>query len=160
MAHHERQWLIQNVWGWIGLAALLAAPAVTLAKGEPLGPWLLLNAAALVLLVSIHLHTRLEARSLRVGVFPLWRRTVDLGAVEAAWPITYRFRDFGGWGIRFGAGAVAYSIAGDQAVRLRLTGEKRDLVIGTRDAGRLLAELSLAGVTVQETEPGDDAAAA
>ncbi|HSL10210.1 MAG TPA: hypothetical protein VLA82_02710 [Actinomycetota bacterium] len=121
------------VVGWVGVGLGDATGATAVA-------------VAVAAVVAFATAARLEASVLddRIEIrwFPLWRRTIALGDVEAAEAVRYHpLREFGGWGIRWGwRGGWAYSIAGDLGVDLRLRGDRR-VVIGSRDPEPLAAAI-------------------
>ncbi len=146
----ERQWYLSNPFLAAGVAALVVAVAAGWWFGEAPAPVALLALLlAVVLLASLRQRVEVRPAELMVAMWPFWRRTVSLADVEEAWQEEYRWYRYGGWGIRFGGGAVAYAVWGRGAVRLRLRGVKRHLVIGTRDVDGLLASLRAAGVSVK-----------
>jgi hypothetical protein len=52
--------------------------------------------------------------------------------IERYEPRTYRpLREFGGWGIRWTPGTLAYTVSGDRGVQLRLT-TGRSVLVGSR----------------------------
>lgn len=130
---------------WIAVVLVLAV--VVWAATTELRWQLGIPVVAFLVVFTMHLHTRVEGAQLRVGVFPIWRRRQEVHAVRSARKIPYQWTKYGGWGIRLGDGAVAYSCWEKQAVRLELDG--RDLVIGTGRPDELLAALEAQGVTVQ-----------
>ena len=140
--HEQRQWLLENPFLWIAPLALGAAAAAVAVSGD----WwaLALVGVVAVLLMTGFLRVRV-AGDLTLLLWPFWKRTLDLAAVERAEVIEYVWWKFGGWGIRWGDGAIAYSVWGKQAVRLNLEG--RDLVVQVKDAEGLLEALRAQGVT-------------
>lgn len=74
-----------------------------------------------------------------LGSVPVLRRRVAFGEIKSVEVVRYRpIRDFGGWGIRGWGKKKAWTVSGNQAVRLRLTDE-RELYIGS-DVPHRLAE--------------------
>lgn len=85
----------------------------------------------------LRLETRLEADRLVVHFFPLRRRVFPLEALRSAEAVRYRpLADYGGWGIRLGAGGWAYTVSGDAGVRLTLK-DGESFLLGSRMADRL-----------------------
>ena len=68
------------------------------------------------------LEVAVTTTSVEVRWFPFATRSIARERIMRAEAVTYRpLRQFGGWGIRFGAGgARAYSMSGDRAVALTL----------------------------------------
>ena len=150
MAFVERQWLARNPVLWVVLPVLGIAGYA--AWQDPAGAWPLLAVVVLsVLLFTGALRTSVDTDGVRLVLRPIWRRFQPWAEVESAVVEPYRWTRFGGWGIRLGRGAIAYSVWGPHAVRLLLAG-KRDLVIGTRDPKALAAALELEGVRVDRAE--------
>jgi len=112
-----------------GTAVLLAFAPVTL--------WLLLG--------RLHVQVTRTGVVLRFGSLPLLQRVVALSDIEAVEAVRYSpIGEFGGWGIRWGLGGKrAWTIQGNQAVRLTLRGGKR-LYVGSRDPERLASKIRLA----------------
>ena len=62
---------------------------------------------------------------------PLWKE-VPATEIDGAMAIVYRpFREYGGWGIRYGRQGIAYTVSGDRGVLVRLSSGKTFL-IGSR----------------------------
>jgi len=113
-----------------GTAVLLAFAPVTL--------WLLFG--------QLHVRVTRTGVVLRFGAFPLLQRVVALSDIEAVEAVRYSpLGEFGGWGIRWGLGGKrAWSIQGNQAVRLTLQGGKL-LYVGSQNPERLASRIRLAG---------------
>ncbi len=97
----------------------------------------------LILFIRMRLITVVTDQNLYVQMQPLHVRPVaikltDLKAVDV---ITYNaLNDFGGWGIRYGAGGKIYNAKGNRAVRLSYaTGTH--LMIGSQQPEELLAAI-------------------
>lgn len=146
-----RQW-----WLWLIIAAPVAVAWYgfwrQIIQGESFGNhpapdwamWLLWLGVGLVLpwiLYSLALRVEVRQGTLAIRfttpLFPLFRKTIRLEQVQSAEDVTYRpLRDYGGWGIRFGAKGTAYTMSGSRGVKLRL-GAGASILIGSHQADRL-----------------------
>lgn len=139
--------MLRNPFMWI--AVVIVLPVLVYAVVVDGWAWSLLPAfLGLALILSLQMQTRIEGGELRVHLWPVWRRRQELSAVQRAWRTPYKWIHYGGWGLRFGQGAVAYSVWGHEAVRLQLEG--RDLVIETAEPDALLEALRAHGVQIGE----------
>ncbi len=96
-------------------------------------------------LLSTHLEVEVEASGISYRFFPfhLKKRTIAWSDITAHSVIVYRpLRDFGGWGIRFGALGKAYTVSGSSGVLVELKNGGR-LVFGSRKATELNEAISL-----------------
>jgi len=60
------------------------------------------------------------------------RRVIPLAEIMHFEARTYRpIREYGGWGVRWGAGGMAYNVSGNRGVDLRLT-DGKSLMIGSQ----------------------------
>ncbi len=143
VSFQESQWLIRNPVLWVVFPVLAAAGY---ASWKDDAPWWVLGAmsAFIALLISLKLSVRVEeaALDLRFGI--LRHRRLSWDSIQHVRQEHYRPGRYGGWGLRFGRGAVAYTVWGRGAVRLELEG--RDLVIGTKRPEELLAAIHAQGV--------------
>lgn len=154
---NETQWLLGNrlvLAIVLPLLLLMAWTAkVAIDAGEPVVV-ALLGPAVLLVVAAIHQRSRIDGHDMRVSIVPLWRRRIPLHTIAEAETTRYRpIRDFGGWGIRFGIGAfrgtVAYSIAGDEGLLLRLKDGKR-VMVGTRHPRDWQVALQAKGVATMD----------
>jgi hypothetical protein len=81
-----------------------------------------------VTVVFRELRIALDDETLTAGFGP-FRRRVPLHAITHCAPLTYRWLDWGGWGIRWRPGSALYNVPGDQghAVQLTLANNRRFL---------------------------------
>lgn len=139
--------MLRNPFMWIAVVIVLPVLAYAVyAEGWTLG--LLPAFLGLALILSLQMRTRIESGELRVHLWPVWRRRQELSTVQRAWRIPYKWTAYGGWGLRWGQGATAYSVWGHEAVRLQLEG--RDLVVETAQPEALLEALRAQGVQIGE----------
>ncbi|MDT8358471.1 MAG: DUF6141 family protein [Methanomicrobiaceae archaeon] len=103
-----------------------------------LGVWLIWALFGIVLpawLLLLRLETVVKDGALRYRFFPLhpgWKE-VPLKEVAGAVAVNYRpFREYGGWGIRFGRQGIAYTVSGDRGVLVRLRNGKAFLIGSNR----------------------------
>lgn len=83
---------------------------------------------AAVAVIFKELRIELDDETLTVGFGP-FRRRVPLQTITRCEPLTYRWLDWGGWGIRWRPGSTLYNVPGDhgQAVQLTLANNRRFL---------------------------------
>jgi hypothetical protein len=146
----ETQWLVKS-HGWL-VPLIAIAPIVgwwsfvqQIVLHRPFGNnpgpdwmvwlmWALIGLVMPVLLLAVRMTVRVSADGLRVTYFPFLKRTIPFDAIRSCEAVTYRWTDFGGWGIRWSSKhGLAYTVGGNQDVRLELAGNKRRLV-GSRRA--------------------------
>ena len=122
---------------------------------RPAPDGVLLGLAALVITACLgavwvvffgRLVTEVRTNGLSVQLRPLTRRHRfawhEIESVEAR--SYHPLREYGGWGVRFGAGGKAYNVSGNRGVQLVLRGGQR-LLIGSRCAERLAEAIRSAG---------------
>ncbi|MEA2708823.1 MAG: hypothetical protein QOF78_1424, partial [Phycisphaerales bacterium] len=92
------------------------------------------------------LSTTVTSAGLRLQFFPFHNRRIAIAQIESFEADTYQpLREFGGWGIKWSLrdSTTAYTVAGEEGVRLRLvSGEK--LLIGSHRAAELFDALKQA----------------
>lgn len=98
---------------------LLLAPVITM--------------AAVFFLLSIKLVNSITREGILIRLSPFVKRFIPWEEVEKAYVRTYRpIMEYGGWGIRFGAGGSrAYNISGNQGLQLVLKNGKK-ILVGTQ----------------------------
>lgn len=99
-----------------------------------LGIGAIVAAAILILVRCSRLTTEVNRSGLYIQYFPfhLSPQKIPLEHVIRFEIKTYKpFRDYGGYGIRYGAGGKAYNVSGDRGVNLKFT-TGRDLLIGSQ----------------------------
>jgi hypothetical protein len=109
------------------VAAVLGTPP----RERPLALLFSVPGIAVVVAVAIvfkELRIALDGETLTTGFGP-FRRRVPLRTIARCEPLTYRWLDYGGWGIRWRPGSTLYNVPGDQgqAVQLTLVNNKRFL---------------------------------
>ncbi|MCJ9430141.1 hypothetical protein [Kordiimonas marina] len=86
--------------------------------------------------------TEVDGTGVRVSLSGMGKKFVPFEDIEAASRYEYRpLRQFGGWGIRLGAGGIMYNARGTVAVKLELKSGK-PLYIGTQRVDDLLAAIT------------------
>lgn len=130
----------------IVLAALVLLLPAGRANALPAGVRLAIGVTAAIVplgigAVFLRLRVRLGAEALRFSFGP-FGHNVPYASIRLVEPTTYRWRQFGGWGIRWGAGGErAYNVMGDRglAVRLRFERDGREYayLLSARDPSRL-----------------------
>lgn len=132
----------RQLWLW-SLLAVSLAPLVVL------GPfWIAFALLVAGFVWSFRLTTEVRPDGLYVKFWPfhLSFRHVHWSEMETVEAVTYRpIREYGGWGIRWTPGKLAYNVSGSQGVRIEredghelLVGSRReyDLARAIRDAAR------------------------
>lgn len=125
-------------WLWILLGVVGLFPVVTTG---PLGVVIAGFVGAFVW--SLRLVIEVRDDGLYVKFVPLHRsfRRVPWTAIESVESVDYRpLREYGGWGIRWRPGAIAYNVSGSRGVSLTRPGD-RDLLIGSQRPDELAAAI-------------------
>lgn len=86
----------------------------------------------IIAILGGYLRIRDDDEGLVLTFAPVWRRRIPWEDIRSMQVDTYHGRRFGGWGLRLGRGAVAYSVWGLTAVRVKVRG-RRDVVFTTAD---------------------------
>ena len=154
----SRAWLIVLIAPATAVMLLLRAAYQQVVRGVPVGGRpatdgqllgsLAVAAGALLLVAALLLSTRLITEvgggQIRLRYIPLWRRTLRVAEIATSEPVTFRpFRDFGGWGIRYGWSGWAFTVRGNRGVRLTVHGGS-SLVIGSQEPERLYQAIEAA----------------
>jgi hypothetical protein len=126
----ETRWSLAALRALIGLNLIVflsvVAPAVSLPPGHPERTLLLTVAGITAIFLTgitwtfTTLRVTIDEHALTVGFGP-FRERVPLERVTACRPTTYRWWDWGGWGIRLGWRAKLYNVPGDGGVAVELT---------------------------------------
>lgn len=117
--------------------------------GRPFAPNSLLWPAFIVTLVvaawftRIKLITEVREGGLWINYVALWpERLIMWDQIQSVESITYRpVRDFGGWGVRWGARGIVYNARGDRGARMVLASGERVLV-GSQRADELARSIA------------------
>ncbi|MDT3437482.1 hypothetical protein [Haloarcula sp. 1CSR25-25] len=110
--------LFRQRWLWIllgGMALLM------LVSGPLLWPGLAIIGVVATFLYSLRLETEVRADGIYLKLWPIHRsfRQIEWSDIERYESKKYRpLRDFGGWGIRWAPGKIAYNVSGNQGVWL------------------------------------------
>lgn len=121
-----RQWWVWTLLGGITLLMLLA--------GSAAWPGLVVIAAISALIYTLRLRTEVRADGIYYSMWPLHRsvRRIEWDEIEHREAETYRpIREFGGWGIRWAPGKIAYSVSGNRGVRVERT-DGRTILLGSQ----------------------------
>lgn len=148
----------RQAWIWIivlSIAALMWYAFIRqVVFGEPFGTnpapdWMIFLFLAFfglifpAFLLVMRLEIRVSGNMLAFRMYPLhphWKLypAADIAGVMA---VIYRpFREYGGWGIRFGRQGIAYTVSGDTGVLVRLA-SGRSFLLGSRRSLELEAAL-------------------
>ena len=121
-----RQWWL---WALLGGLALL-----TLLLGPVTWPGFLAVGGIALFIYSLRLSTEVREDGIYYRLRPLHRsfRRIGWDEIETYEAETYRpLREFGGWGIRWAPGRIAYSVSGDEGVRIERE-DGRTVLLGSR----------------------------
>jgi len=153
--HFRQPWLWLLV---LGVSAVtLYAMVQQIFLGKPFGDNPASDAVLIVIVVVfgfcfpllfylLHLKTEVRGDGLYYRFFPfhLSVQRIPLEDLKSFEARTYSpLREYGGWGIRWGAGGKAYNVAGKRGVQLELAGGQR-ITIGSRRAQELADALAQA----------------
>lgn len=152
----RQPWLVLLI---LGLTALVWYSAwQQLLQGRPFGDnpasnemmivtFLLVGIGMPVFFHRLHLATEVRTDGIYFRYWPLllrWRH-LRWEVLEAAEAVTYHpLREYGGWGIRFGAKARAYIVSGDRGVMLHRR-EGSNILIGSQQPDRFIEALKASG---------------
>jgi hypothetical protein len=98
-----------------------------------------------ILFYKTNLTTEIRTDGLYFRFFPfhLSFQRIPLDEVKKYEVCTYRpIRDYGGWGIRYGAKGKAYNVGGNRGIKLELS-SGRQILIGSRSLEELTRSLDL-----------------
>jgi hypothetical protein len=158
MFTQEIRWSPRAVWllfGWflISLVAVLAPGRSS--PGRELAALVIAGLYVLMIRTFTTLRITVDESTLTVGYGRL-RERVPLTRIVACRPTTYRWYEWGGWGIRLGWRARLYNVPGDRgvAVELRLEDGSR-LLFSSPDPFAVCQALR-----ERRPEPGDGVAEA
>ncbi len=130
-----RQW-----WLW----TILLVPVLGTWLSRPARSWTsaLVPLAALAWLWLLRLIVEVHDDAVHIQFIPMWRkRVIRLDEIRSAQARTYRpIREYGGWGLRWGPGRMAYNVSGDRGVLLELAGGRR-VMIGSQRPEELEAAI-------------------
>ncbi|MCC7421529.1 MAG: hypothetical protein IT428_14690 [Planctomycetaceae bacterium] len=150
MPYYERQHFSRGLLiglFFVALAASGIALVATVRVGELWLSAVIISVAMLPSLLGflLRLETRVEDGVLSVRLTPFRPRRIALSDVVRAEVRTYHpIREYGGWGIRWGRGGMAYNARGNQGVQLELKDGRR-VLIGSQEPERLLAAVRAGG---------------
>ena len=142
--HFRQNWLWILILGIAGLS--LYSVVEQLILGRPFGTNPAPDIAVLVLaivfglglpilLYKTNLTTEVRTNGLYFRFFPfhLSFQRIPLEELETYEMCSYRpIRDYGGWGIRYGAKGKAYNVSGNRGVQLKLSNGRR-ILIGSKN---------------------------
>jgi hypothetical protein len=128
--YHEmqrfRQWWL---WGLLGILALFMFGTTSVVG-------LVIFGVVAAFVFSLRLETEVRTDGIYVKMWPLHLsfRRISWSDIEHYESRTYHpIRDFGGWGIRWAPGKIAYNVSGNQGVLLHRPND-RDVLIGSQRA--------------------------
>jgi hypothetical protein len=126
-------------------------------QGFPLWAYGLIALVVFIVLsiVTVRQVTKVEPGAVTVSYGFLYRTRVPTSDIRLAEAVKYRpLRDYGGWGVRGGAGRRALNTRGDRGVLLTRA-DGTTLLIGSQRPRELLAALAQAGVKTEDKLPAE-----
>ena len=149
----------------LGLGGVAAVGSITVA---PIATVATLVSLGLLWLLFAVLRVTVSEGSVNVQL-GLWGPKIPIHAITGAMATTYKFSDFGGWGIRYRLGqGVMYNMPGDGGNALKIfwrdeNGKEKITWVGTREAPQLVQAINDArnralasGDAPAELPAGDD----
>ena len=130
-----RQRLLWGLLAGLALFVALLGPAAV-------GGLAILGAAA-VFVYSIRLRAEVRDDGIYVEMWPIHRspRRIPWDEIERYESRRYRpIREFGGWGIRWAPGRIAYTVSGDRGVWIERT-NGRSVLVGSRRADEFVSAI-------------------
>lgn len=118
-----RQRWLWALLGGIALLMLVLGPVAWIGLG--------IIGAVAVFLYSLRLETEVRADGIYLKMWPLHRsfRRTSWAEIERYEPRQYKpLREFGGWGIRWVPGKIAYNVRGNRGVWIERTNDRSVLV--------------------------------
>ena len=132
MVHFREEQRFRQWWLWlILLVPMLSAWLAGSARGRL---WGLAPFALLAWFWFLRLITEVHDDSVQVQFIPMWRkRVIGCREIRSAQARTYSpIREYGGWGLRWGPGRMAYNVSGDRGVLLELADGKSVMIVSQR----------------------------
>lgn len=126
------------IWGLLGGIALLM-----LVLGPVSWVGLLVVGTVAGLVYSLRLQTEVRTDGIYLQMWPLHRsfRRIPWSDIERYESTRYRpLREFGGWGIRWTPGKLAYNVSGTQGVRIGRT-DGRTVLVGSQRPEELVGAI-------------------
>ena len=121
-----RQWWLWALLGGIAILTVVLGPVAWIGLG--------IVGAVAAFLYSLRLETEVRADGIYLRMWPLHRsfRRIAWSEIDRYEPRQYEpLREFGGWGIRWVPGAIAYNVSGNQGVWIERT-SARSVLIGSQ----------------------------
>ncbi len=95
-----------------------------------------------ILFLSSNLATEVRRDGLYIRFFPFHLRFIKIEGIQQPTACEYRpLADYGGWGIRLGTAGKAYTVRGNQGVKL-IRGHDQTLLIGSQQPKDLEAAIA------------------
>lgn len=123
-----------------------------------IGMWILFGLAFPLVTYMVGLITEVHGDGLYIRFIPFHRkfRTMPFEAIQTYEARTYRpLREYGGWGIRYGAKGKAYNVNGNRGVQLVLI-SGRQILIGSQKPEELVMAIERAKRNTHEGDKSQD----
>ena len=138
--HFREVQRFRQLWIWV----LLGGVSLLMIAFGPIS-WggLVVVGAVAMLLYSLRLETEVRADGIYLKMWPLHRsvRRIPWSEIERYESTQYSpLQEFGGWGIRWTPGKLAYNVSGDRGIRIeRTTG--RVVLVGSQRPEELVRSI-------------------
>jgi hypothetical protein len=120
--------------------------------------WILFGWAFPVMVYTAGLTTEVRRDGIHIRFIPFHRqfRTMPFEAIQAYEARTYRpLKEYGGWGIRYGAAGKAYNVSGNRGVQLVLL-SGRKILVGSQKPEEMVLAIDEATRSVRENHQSQD----
>jgi hypothetical protein len=119
-----------------------------------IGMWILFGCLFPVMTYITGLITEVRGDGIYIRFIPFHRqfRTMPFEAIQTYEVRTYRpLKEYGGWGIRYGASGKAYSVSGSRGVQLALL-SRRNILLGSQKPEDLVLAVDRAKRRINEAD--------
>lgn len=123
-----------------------------------IGMWILFGWAFPVMVYTAGLTTEIRGDGIHIRFIPFHRqyRTMPFDAIQTYEARTYRpLKEYGGWGIRYGAAGKAYNVSGNRGVQLVLL-SGRKILLGSQNPEELVLAIDSAKESVRKNDKTQD----
>jgi hypothetical protein len=119
-----------------------------------IGMWIVFGWAFPVMFYTAGLTTEVRGDGIYIRFIPFHRqfRTMPFDAIQTYEARTYRpLKEYGGWGIRYGAAGKAYNVSGNRGVQLILL-SGRKILLGSQNPEELVLAIDSIKGSVRESD--------
>lgn len=138
---HEKQ-QFRQWWIWLLLLSVTGYSSYQYFYENDSIMGMVISISLVILFLVMRLETSIFTDRIHVKFFPFINRRISFSDIENSEIRKYSpLGEYGGWGIRFRRGSIAYNVSGNKGLELLLTNGKT-VMIGTQKAVKLKAALS------------------